>query len=60
MITFTASLKPTGSPIKISAEGETTVTLVIPASDLPEAIKLTMFRDRLLNVTVKIDNEISE
>jgi len=54
-INFVGALKPTGSPIKISSEGETTVTIVVPATDLAEAIKLTMIQGKLLNISIKVD-----
>ena len=52
-LTFPASPSISGSWLKTNADGETTVTLSIPASHLPEAVKLNLFRGRAFTVEIR-------
>lgn len=59
MIKFQASLKR-GKAIKIDNEGEVEVSLNIPASDLPAALKLTLMVGKAFNVEITEEAEEAE
>ena len=52
-LTFPASASISGSWLKTNADGETTVTLSIPGTHLPEAVKLNLFRGRTFTVEIR-------
>lgn len=52
-LTFPASPSISGNWIKINADGETTLTLAIPGSHLPEAVKLNLYRGRAFTVEIR-------
>lgn len=54
-VRFRAVLAPVGSPIKISPEGESMVSLAVSAMDLAEVLKLTLFSGRLFTVIINTE-----
>lgn len=52
MIRFIATLKNSGSAIKIDADAEAQVTFTIPASEIAEVIKLITFQGKAFRVIV--------
>lgn len=56
-ITFTASFPEIQSAIKIDGSGGMRITLDIPESEMAEAIKLTLYRQVALTVTVSAANQ---
>jgi len=56
-INFKGSLKPTGSPIKISSTGDAIITIVASSSEIAEVIKLTMAQDKELSISIDVSDE---
>ena len=57
MIRFIATLKNTGSAIKIDAEAAAEVTFAISASEIAEVVKLIKFQGKLFRVNIFEVNE---
>lgn len=55
-IEFVAALSYSRDPISINGDGEIKVVLEIPASAMPEAIKLLLYRNKSFQVTIE-ENE---
>ena len=51
-ISFIASLPQTASAMKIDGNGGMKVVFEVPDSDLPEALKLTLLRGQVFQVTI--------
>lgn len=51
-IRFVASPSPHGAWIKTDADGESSVTLAVPSSELAEVVKLHTYQGRTFVVTV--------
>ena len=54
-IQFRAILAERGA-VKFDAEGSAKVTLDIPASEVPEVVKLLLYAQRLMNITIVGDS----
>ena len=52
MIKFIATLKTTGSAIKVDADAEAQVTFTIPSSEIAEVIKLIKFQGKAFKVII--------
>lgn len=52
VVEFLAAAAPFGSWLKTNADGETTVTLAVPGSDLAAVVTLHLYRGRTFRVTV--------
>jgi hypothetical protein len=50
--TFRATLPPIMSAMRVSGDGGMRVMFDIPESDMPEALKMLMWKQRVLVVTV--------
>jgi len=50
--TFRATLPPVLSAIRVSGDGGMRVMFDVPESDMPEALKLLMWKQRVLRLTV--------
>lgn len=59
-ITFLASFPAIQSAIKIDGSGGMRIALDIPESEMAEAIKLTLFRQVVIRVTVEPDEQAKE
>ena len=55
--TFTATLPPLLSAIRISGDGGCRIMLDVPESEMGEAVKLLMWRQMPLRVTVEPERE---
>ena len=51
-IEFIGSLKQTGNAIKIDAEGTGEITFSVPASELPELIRMTLFAGKAVKINI--------
>jgi hypothetical protein len=58
--TFRATLPPIMSAIRMSGDGGMRVMFDVPESDMPEALKLLMWKQRVLQVTVGPEVQESE
>ena len=59
-ITFLASFPAIQSAIKIDGSGGMRIALDIPESEMAEAIKLTLFRQVVIRVTVEPNEQAQE
>ncbi len=57
MIKFIASFPDIQSAIQIGGDGATRIKLDIPASELAEAVKLTLLRGKAFQVTIELIEE---
>ena len=55
--TFRATLPPILSAIRMAGDGGMRVMFDIPESDMPEALKLLMWKGRVLVVTIEPSKE---
>ncbi len=53
--TFRATLPPVLSAIRLAGDGGMRIMLDVPESDMPEALKVLMWREQVLKVTVEPD-----
>jgi hypothetical protein len=59
-VSFIASIPPIQSAIKIAGDAGMRITLDIPESELMNAISLLAFRDNILHVEIKVENDKNE
>ena len=55
--TFVATLPPLLSAIRISGDGGCRIMLDVPESEMGEAVKLLMWRQKALRITVEPETE---
>ena len=56
-VTFRAYLPPIQSAIKIHGTDGLRIILEVSDSDVAEALKLVMWRERVLRVTIEVDDD---
>jgi hypothetical protein len=52
-LTFTASIAPLQSAIRIASDGGARVSLDIPESEMPAIVRLVLYRNVVLRVTIE-------
>ena len=55
--TFRATFPPILSAIRMAGDGGMRLMLDVPESDMPEALKVLMWREQVLKVTVGPDHD---
>jgi hypothetical protein len=58
--TFEATLPPILSAVKVSGDGGLRIQLDVPQTDEADALKLLLWRERVLRVTVEPANDRDE
>jgi len=56
-LTFTASIAPLQSAIRIASDGGARVSLDIPESEMPAIVRLILYREKRLKVTIEAEQE---
>ncbi len=56
-LTFLASIAPLQSAITIAHDGGARVKLDIPEDEMPALMRLTMWRGRVLRITIEPDDD---
>lgn len=56
-LTFTASIAPLQSAIKIAHDGGARIALDIPESEMPAIVRLVLYRGQRIKVTIELDQQ---
>lgn len=57
-LTFTASIAPLQSAIKIASDGGARVSFDIPESEMPAIVRLVLYRGRSIKITVEEETQV--
>lgn len=59
-LTFTASIAPLQSAIRIAHDGGARISLDIPESEMPAIVRLVLYRGKVLRVTIETEQQETE